>query len=659
MPFDRYNFYSRSKLNRGLPKPWFTDGVKPEDLSPHAVANDKWDREDLAAMKSEVAEFAAARDRLGRFAQTGDDAMEDMFFTLLKADPQLVDPSEIRPSNLVNRRIMEQAQELDECHRLRGYSVNDDVQAAMACTEMEPDLETLFDLTEQQRKEAQELQRKLAALAQVTQDKHDLDDVVRRWTQDQENMDGQCPTCEGTGQVPGHSDHQDHQDGQGQEQGEGAQGGEGDQGDQGDQGQPGEGEGEGEGQGEGQGGEGQPGEGTVPCPTCAGTGAGPGQPGQPGEGQPGEGQGEGQPGGGRPDELTEEQRKQLDDYARQQRELAEKIEQARKEAEAANEQFEDSMDRVRATVRTSLADAFERASEQAQTVSDTTLAWGLAPGTLTKMDAKERMELARKLNSDRFKRIADLFGPMRNMMLSEQKRRTVHTTEEIYDVEMGKDLGRLVPSELLALDDELTELDFLRRYQENALLQYAMQGEDKLARGGIIMAEDGSGSMRGERELWAKAVMLCLLHLCRQQKRSFRLIHFGSTNQIKVIEFTEPSHFSLDRIMEAAEVFWGGGTEFSGPMKQALSFLQHDHATKGETRADVVFVTDDECYVDKEFMTEYLDEMHRMDATTWGISVAGGMNRREGALDSMTEGKVATVKDLASGEDVRRIFRGV
>jgi hypothetical protein len=71
-----------------------------------------------------------------------------------------------------------------------------------------------------------------------------------------------------------------------------------------------------------------------------------------------------------------------------------------------------------------------------------------------------------------------------------------------------------------------------------------------------------------------------------------------------------------------------------------------------------VFVTDDECRVRDEFMEEYLGEAEKMQFTTWGISVSGG-ERRKGALDTMTEGKVATIKSFLSGEDIRNIFRGV
>jgi hypothetical protein len=72
----------------------------------------------------------------------------------------------------------------------------------------------------------------------------------------------------------------------------------------------------------------------------------------------------------------------------------------------------------------------------------------------------------------------------------------------------------------------------------------------------------------------------------------------------------------------------------------------------------VVFVTDGECGVQQAFMDEYLAEMKRMESTTWGIDVSGGQ-MHYGTLNTMTEGKVATIKDLLSGNDVRGVFRGV
>jgi uncharacterized protein with von Willebrand factor type A (vWA) domain len=248
---------------------------------------------------------------------------------------------------------------------------------------------------------------------------------------------------------------------------------------------------------------------------------------------------------------------------------------------------------------------------------------GLEPGEMQKMPAKERMELAKRLNNERFRRIADLFGPMRNLMLSEQQRKTVHTKEELFDVEIGGDIGRLLPTEILNLRAGPTRFDFLRRLSENKVLQYAMQGMERLARGGIIMSEDGSGSMGGDREMWAKAVMLCLLHLARIQKRSFHLIHFGSPGQFKLISFEKPEDFTLDRVLDAAELFFGGGTDFETPMKVCLDLLHKEFAATGWCAAITCSSPTMSAGSATSSWRSISSEAEKMQFTTWGISRVG------------------------------------
>lgn len=611
-----------------FPAGWLDGGLNKkrlDKLSKHVIDNDKWDREDVRRMLKELPPFSAARKQLSEFAETGEEFAVDAFWALLKAEPELLPTEAIHPDDLVNRRIAEMMAELDAYDRCRRYSVNDDVQAALSVVTMEPDIETLFDKTKMQREKAEQLRQALQSLAQSTKDleerQRDLDELIKEWGGDPTDPD-----------LQGEKPEQD-------EEGEG-------------EGDDGEGAGEGE---EGMEGENLPG--GTPQP-------GPGQPDPNAQPQPGQGQPQDNPMGNQQvpgsgmDALTEEQWEQLAEAQQKRNEARERAEQAQTEADQAGQDFEDAMDKGQGTVRSILTDALNKAADEAQNASDIARTWGLEPGEMQKMPAKERMELAKRLNNERFRRIADLFGPMRNLMLSEQQRKTVHTKEELYDVEIGGDIGRLLPTEILNLREGPTRLDFLRRLSENKVLQYAMQGTERLARGGIIMSEDGSGSMGGDREMWAKAVMLCLLHLARMQKRSFHLIHFGSPGQYKLMSFEKPEDFTLDNVLDAAELFFGGGTDFETPMKVCLELLQKEFSATGCVRGDHVFVTDDECRVRDDFMATYLEEAEKMQFTTWGISVSGG-DRRAGALDTMTEGKVATIKDFLTGEDIRSIFRGV
>jgi uncharacterized protein with von Willebrand factor type A (vWA) domain len=433
---------------------------------------------------------------------------------------------------------------------------------------------------------------------------------------------------------------------------------EGQQGQQGQQGQSGQQQGQEQGQqGEGEQGEGQPG------------GEQPGEGEGEGEGEDGQGQGQGgsQPGGsgGQPTTSPEDcpvhgakdHQAEWEKMQQAYEQATQAVDQAAAEAEAAGEKFQQSMEQGMGNIRLTLREAMEKVAEQQESQANQADAWGLEPGELQRMNAAERIELARRLDNPRFKRIADIFGAMKNLMLTEVSRKTIHATEEVFDVVLGQDLDRILPEQLGELRNPVTRLDFLRRFAEGELLQYDMKGTEKLAQGGIIFCEDGSGSMHGEREMWAKAVCLCLLHLARMQKRPMHVIHFGSPGQYKLISFNNPEDFKIDKILDVAELFFGGGTDFATPMTVALGLLQDEHRQKGAVEGDIVFCTDGMCGVPPKFMEDFKEEQKRLDFAFWGINIGG--SKKDEPLATMADGHVCTIQDLLSGEDVRSVFRGV
>ncbi len=163
-----------------FPEHWLHEGLKSDKLSEQAIDIDMWDKQDLKAQLEALPPFSAARSALEQFAPTGGKAMNDTFFALLKAEPELIDPNKIKPSHVVNRQIAEMMMDLNVTKQLRRYSVNDDVQAALSATTMEPDLETLFDRTQKQRDQAEEFQKKLQELAQAIADMTDLDALIAK-----------------------------------------------------------------------------------------------------------------------------------------------------------------------------------------------------------------------------------------------------------------------------------------------------------------------------------------------------------------------------------------------------------------------------------------------------------------------------------------------
>ncbi len=538
-----------------LPKKWKATGIDLDELNEHVVLFDKWDDAERVERLTDVAAFAAARRTLGEAVETGEPAMDDTFWSLLKASPELLAPDQILPSHLVNAAVIEEMHGLPEYKRLRRYSQGDDVQAALSAADLEPDLETLFDRLDQERKQAQELLDSLLALAGAAADAASADDDMAAL---QTRLDAAAA------ETPEHR------------------------------------------------------------------------------------------------ELTDDERAALDAAAEAAQAAHEAVSELQDQVQDQADGLSDALNDASPLVAIALREALNAAADAVQADLELASCWGADPGELKRMNAEERFKLAKLLKSDRFRKIADKFGPMRNLMLSEQKRKTTNIPEEIYDVEMGDDLFRMLPSEMLGVRHHRgLKLLFLRKLVTHSVMQYAKRGTERLARGGIIYAEDGSGSMSGDREMWSKAVMLCLLDLARRQKRTMHVIHFGGPGQFRTYSFTKPSDFTFERIIEVAEVFYGGGTSFVTPMEEALRILQEEHAATGCVRADVVFMTDDECHVPGPFMKAYLDEMERMDATTWGLSATGRPVSPHGSLHAMCQGKTATVKDFQSGSDAAMVFRGV
>lgn len=358
-----------------------------------------------------------------------------------------------------------------------------------------------------------------------------------------------------------------------------------------------------------------------------------------------------------PDADPAEAAEQMEEVAGQGEGLDAQIEQLSEDAEAQGAALVEQLEREAPSTQATLARAMGRASEAARDAANMSRAWGIEPGVMQRMPADQRLALARRLNSPRLKRIAELFGPMRNLAFTEQMRKTEHAVDEVVGVTIGSDLERVIPTELVKLGDPLRSAEFFRDFAEHRLPMWQLEGQEKVGKGAVILLEDGSGSMTGEPELWAKAVMLCLLHIARQQKRAFRLIHFGSPGQIYEISFEKPSDFTIERILDAAEIHFSGGTDFMTPINRAIEHLHREYAEKAFVTADCVMVTDGICGVTEQWKAWFEEEKQRLKFAFWGILI--GMPRDTEPVYTLADHKTCGVRDLVSGEDTRQLFRGI
>jgi uncharacterized protein with von Willebrand factor type A (vWA) domain len=306
-----------------------------------------------------------------------------------------------------------------------------------------------------------------------------------------------------------------------------------------------------------------------------------------------------------------------------------------------------------------IKEAMAEAADAAELVATMTRGFGLEPGDLQRMDANTRIALAKRLNgNEKFQRLAEMIGPMMRLASMEQTRKVYHSNQEVYNVTLGKDLNRVLPSEMLNLVRTDTKYIFYKNWSEGRLLEYAMRGNERVGKGGIILCMDNSASMNGDPEIWAKAVGGATFAIAREQKRSFHGIHFSSRSEIKLFDFSDPTQVSLDQMIEYFEHFFNGGTNFQVPLAEALKILQAEERAKGVISGDILFVTDGRSAVTGAFMEEFNAERERLGFKVWGILITDNDADKEAEpLRSICDGNIVTIQDLLSGSQVRDMFR--
>jgi uncharacterized protein with von Willebrand factor type A (vWA) domain len=268
------------------------------------------------------------------------------------------------------------------------------------------------------------------------------------------------------------------------------------------------------------------------------------------------------------------------------------------------------------------------------------------------MDATARIALAKRIRRNaQLKELADKVGRFVRLAMAEQAQKIVHGVDEVHDVELGDDIHRVLPSELMLLADEELEVLFLLKFVDRKLLQYMLRGTEKVARGAIICMIDSSGSMMGSRETWAKAVGIALLHIAAKQGRDFYGIIFSSYHD-PLIEF----HFKKgiatpSEVLDFAEASYHGGTDFQMPINRSIEILQKQLNDDNAQKGDLVMVTDGEAPVSEEWLDRYRNSKDELGFRMYSCLIGVHSD----TLNTLSD-QIYNITEFASGGDVRDIF---
>jgi uncharacterized protein with von Willebrand factor type A (vWA) domain len=293
-----------------------------------------------------------------------------------------------------------------------------------------------------------------------------------------------------------------------------------------------------------------------------------------------------------------------------------------------------------------VAQELEDATEEAET-------WGNTIGTGERTPPGQKLELGRRLaGNEKLKKLARMVGRMKLSALAIRKKVFERSSEELLEVEQGDAIHRLLPHELLSLHHPVLRKDFYRRFLDQELIQYSLRGVEEKGKGPMIVCLDGSSSMSGDKEIWSKAVTLTLLEIARKQRRLFRSICFSSAETpLQVLDMNPRDRYEVETktVMDLAEYFPGGGTDFQKPLDAALDCLQQSRFKKG----DIIFITDGECQVDPEWAEQFREEKEKLGFSLFSILIDMGPASL-GTLKEFSD-RISTIKQL-TGDEAKEIF---
>src|SRR2546421_10674591 len=270
-----------------------------------------------------------------------------------------------------------------------------------------------------------------------------------------------------------------------------------------------------------------------------------------------------------------------------------------------------------------LREVLRDAREDLEGAVELVAAWSAGPGEETRLPPEIKMQLMRNLvRNPRLRRIALLFGRYRRMGLRERELRAPVASEEVVDFVQGGDVARALAAELSNFAMREREDLFYAKVVTHQLLLYELWQRHERPRP-VYLCLDNSGSMSGEKEIWAKASALALAHMALQHGRSVEIVLFGdAADPLRVVSLDprDKGPIRLDKVLDVASYFLGGGTDFQKPLSHVLDTILAAGEASGN---DVLFVTDGLCPLPEGFVRRFLEAKRRHNIRLTTVVIGG------------------------------------
>lgn len=330
---------------------------------------------------------------------------------------------------------------------------------------------------------------------------------------------------------------------------------------------------------------------------------------------------------------------------------ANQAESKTQQAEAVAKMVDTTARQNKAAISESVSAAVDAATEKAKEVQTILGAWGDDAGTMEKNTVNTEF-LQKVRQNPALLEISKHLGRFREIFAQGKRNGYAYGRGETYALELGNDLSRAIGSEFAMLASPQTVPLFVKKYQQRRLKQYRRREPIHKGMGDIICCLDESGSTAGECAAWGKAVALTLLEIAESEGRKFALIHFSGPGRFQTDLFL-PKQTTVEDKLRAAETFLDGGTDFCTPMNEALRLMKEE----GFDNADIVFITDGECLLPEEYISNLQKEQSARRFTITGILLDQGNAGMDFSLKPFCQ-NIYRTSELTGEAIVRELVNG-
>nr|WP_317200392.1 VWA domain-containing protein [uncultured Psychrobacter sp.] len=232
-------------------------------------------------------------------------------------------------------------------------------------------------------------------------------------------------------------------------------------------------------------------------------------------------------------------------------------------------------------------------------------------------------------DSQQIKELVKKLG--RNHISEEKKKQSkipAMSKSEVHGTHLSDDLLRLLPTELVNLEDETLEYLFYSRMLEKQLITYELSGTElidgetterqKKSTGPVVACLDTSGSMHGEPLLYAKALLIAVANILKTEKRSLHVLLFGSQGQLS--EFAMSDNQNIAELLVFLQSGFNGGTDFETPLSRALEIIK---SSDDYVKADILMITDGLCQISGSFKQQLIKSKSALDCSIYTVLCAG------------------------------------